>query len=69
MSLFVVCSGLTLFVKKIPLTLQNAENALKAHFSKAGEVKELRIPRERTGQLKGFAYVEFKDQVHLHTRL
>ena len=49
-----------LFVGNLPYNVTEAE--LREHFSAAGPVSYLSLPTDReTGQLRGFAFVEFND--------
>ncbi|CAM6092231.1 unnamed protein product [Calypogeia fissa] len=42
---------------------ESIRNGLSEHFSECGEVVNVRIPTDReTGEIKGFAYVEFGDK-------
>ena len=41
------------------------EQKLRDHFKEIGDIEEVRIPRKPTGQLKGFAYIQFRDKYHV----
>ncbi|KAL8604272.1 hypothetical protein ACOMHN_023642 [Nucella lapillus] len=50
-----------LFVGNLPYTIDKGQ--LMSHFRKTGGVKSIRIPKDKSGTPKGFAYVEFKDRI------
>ena len=52
-----------LFVGNLPYNVTEAE--LREHFSAVGPVSYLSLPTDReTGQVRGFAFVEFADRAH-----
>ncbi|KAK7092344.1 uncharacterized protein [Littorina saxatilis] len=50
-----------LFIGNLPYTIDKGQ--LMSHFRKTGGVKSIRIPKDKSGKGKGFAYVEFKDRI------
>lgn len=50
-----------LFIGNLPYTIDKGQ--LMSHFRKAGGVKSVRIPKNKEGLGKGFAYIEFKDRI------
>ncbi|XP_076456297.1 uncharacterized protein LOC143290595 [Babylonia areolata] len=50
-----------LFVGNLPYTIDKGQ--LMRHFRKTGGVKSVRIPKDKSGTPKGFAYIEFKDRI------
>ncbi len=54
--------ALTAFVSNLDFKL--SEDQLREIFSSVGEVTEIRLVRNFKGQSKGFAYVQFKDEVN-----
>lgn len=49
------------FIGNLPYNINRGQ--LTSHFRKAGGVKSVRIPKDRAGNGKGFAYIEFKDRI------
>ena len=50
----------TVYVNNLPFTC--TEEALRAHFKGAGDIVEVRLIRNTNGQIKGFAYIQFREK-------
>lgn len=61
----------TLFIKGLPKNLPapQLEDMLRAKYSQCGVIKEVRLGRDKQGNLKPFAYLEFKDKSSLKSAL
>ncbi|CAE7671622.1 unnamed protein product, partial [Symbiodinium pilosum] len=53
-------NDLTVHVKGLAWTLD--EETIKTDFEECGELVSCRVPKNEEGNLKGFAFIEFKDE-------